>query len=113
MLVRMILSETDRRILQTIRDIRAVHHACTAGAVASQLRLSRTYVIQRCEIMRAVSLVNWTRMVGSLHCTDVYQSDVTDESVKKVVKRGRPSGTKTTPVTTMDDARESADSHSS
>ncbi len=104
MLVFMILTEADRRILLGIREIREHHHACTASAVAGHLRLSKTYVIQRCEIMRAAGLIEWTRMVGSLRCTDVDQSVVTEGSVKNAVKRGRPSGTNTKAATTDGDA---------
>lgn len=61
------MNEIDGQILETIDRIRETNHACTAGAVADSLRMSKSWIVQRCEIMRAAGLVDWTPMSGSLH----------------------------------------------
>lgn len=61
------MSNIDEQILDTIDRIRAENHACTAGAVADRLRMSKSWIVQRCEIMRAAGIVDWTPMAGSLH----------------------------------------------
>lgn len=57
----------DEQILETIAYIRKINNACTAGAVSNHLRLSKSYVVQRCDVLRAAGLVDWTSMAGSLH----------------------------------------------
>lgn len=60
------LSPLDKSIIATINMVRAEHHACTAGAVALRLQLSKSYIINRCEILRASGVITWTSFPGSL-----------------------------------------------
>jgi hypothetical protein len=61
------MKSLDEQILDAIDQVRARNHACTAGAVAAQLQLSKSWIVQRCEVMRAAGVVDWTPMAGSLH----------------------------------------------
>jgi len=73
------MTEIEEKIIAVIKATRAEHHACTAGYVANQLGVSKSWVIDRCERMRAQGLVAWTSFPGSLR--------VIDESVPAVTKK--------------------------
>lgn len=61
------LHRIDDEIVAAIGQIRAIHQACTAGAVAAALGMGdKSYVVRRCEAMRGTR-VQWTTMSGSLH----------------------------------------------
>jgi hypothetical protein len=73
--------EIDNQILTTIDEIRAINHACTAGAVSDRLRMSKSYIVQRCEILRAAGQVGWTSMAGSLHRVTPIAVDATVDTL--------------------------------
>lgn len=60
------LLEIDRQILTSIDNCRRIHDACTAGWIANNLRMSKSYIVQRCALMREAGLITWTTMPGSL-----------------------------------------------
>jgi DNA-binding IclR family transcriptional regulator len=64
------MTEIEEQIIAVIKATRAEHHACTAGYVANQLGVSKSWVISCCERMRAKGLVAWTSFPGSLRVVD-------------------------------------------
>ena len=65
------LAEIETQILDQIDITRADHHACTAGHIAAQLGVSKSWIVARCEHLKELGLVDWTPMAGSLHRTNV------------------------------------------
>jgi hypothetical protein len=62
------LREIDHRVMAAIKAQRDLHHAATAGRVALDLKVSKTYVIQVCERLKTYGYVSWSPNVpGSLH----------------------------------------------
>jgi hypothetical protein len=57
----------DVAIIEQINALRSVHQACTARAVANQLRMSPDVVRYRLQKMQGDGLVEWTEMPGSLY----------------------------------------------
>lgn len=65
------LREIDHRVIEAIRQQRERHHAATAGRVALDLKVSKTYIVQVCERLKTFGYVGWSPGVpGSLHLTD-------------------------------------------
>lgn len=62
------LLTVDHEILTVIAQMRREHHACTGASVAQALKLSRTWVFQRCSLLREAGYITWTAMPGSLRC---------------------------------------------
>lgn len=71
------MATIDDQICATIDAIRAANGACTAGAVATELKVSKTWVVQRCELMRLGGRVTWTSMAGSLRVVTSVTTDTT------------------------------------
>ena len=62
------MRKIDEQVLDAIRTMRAEHHAATAGRIALNLRVSKQYVVQSCERLKSLGLVDWTpNFAGSLH----------------------------------------------
>jgi len=63
------LTQIQRKVLEAIEDIRAEHHACSAGQIAGRLgNISRSYITQICGQLKALGLVDWSKDIpGSLH----------------------------------------------
>lgn len=75
------LREIDRRVMTAIKDQRDKHHAATAGRVALDLKVSKTYVVQVCERLKALGLVDWSPNVpGSLHLVETASPPPASES---------------------------------
>jgi hypothetical protein len=64
------MTEIEEQIIAIIKATRAEHHACTAGHVALQLGVSKSWIVTCCERMRAQGLVTWTSFPGSLHIVE-------------------------------------------
>lgn len=65
------LREIDHRVMAAIKDQRDKHHAATAGRVALDLHVSKTYVVQVCERLKSFGYVDWSPNVpGSLHLVE-------------------------------------------
>ena len=65
------MRKIDEQVLDAIRTMRAKHHAATAGRIALELRVSKQYVVQACERLKSLGLVDWTpNFAGSLHLVD-------------------------------------------
>ena len=64
------MTNVDQKILDTITEIRRQHNACTARAVAAQLRMSADMIRYRVDQMRKAGLVTWTEVPGSLTRND-------------------------------------------
>jgi hypothetical protein len=60
----------DEQIQQTIVQLREIHHACTARAVAHTLGASPDVVRYRCSVLRDRGFVTWDDMPGSLRLVD-------------------------------------------
>ena len=58
-----------QRILQTIRDVRNEHSACTAREVARRMKLNAGLLGKQLLNLRTADLVTWTEMAGSLKLT--------------------------------------------
>ena len=71
-------SNIDRKILDTITLLRDKHHACTARAVGSHLRISADVIRHRVNILRKHNLVDWNAMPGSLRV--ISQQETVPES---------------------------------
>ena len=56
----------DDAIIQTIEQIRREHHACTLGALAARMQLSKTYVHEMVTELSKQGVVTWTDVPGSL-----------------------------------------------
>ena len=82
------LSPLDKRIIAQINDIRALNNCCTAGEVARRMQLSRSYIIQRCEVLRAAGILDWTRMAGSLVVTVAHAANTTEGTAQVIVASG-------------------------
>lgn len=62
------MRKIDEQVLDAIRTMRAEHHAATAGRIALNLKVSKQYVVQSCERLKSLGLVDWTpNFAGSLH----------------------------------------------
>ena len=61
------LSDRDRSVIAAIDSVRALHHACTAAAVADLLHVSRAYMSEVMHDMISRGLLTFTpEMPGSL-----------------------------------------------
>lgn len=65
------LTEFDVLLMTTIDKARDQHQACTGGAVATAIHMSRSYVFQRLALLREAGYVTWTAMPGSLRVIPV------------------------------------------
>jgi len=60
------MKNVDLAIVKAITEIRQKNQACTARAVANQLRMSPDVVRYRCDNLKREDIVTWTPMPGSL-----------------------------------------------
>lgn len=106
-LVHMELLQIDREILVMIDRLRTEHQACTGAAVAQMLKMSRTYIFQRCSLLREAGHVTWTQMPGSLRLVATPTVSATEpatptdrlEPVTVNDSETEPTGPNPTPVT--------------
>lgn len=81
--------QIDKRVVETIRKIRDRHGACTARAVANELRLSPNVVRYRCEALRQAGEVNWTPMPGSLHVIESVDDQLLDAKLLVLARKNK------------------------
>ena len=60
----------DEQIQVKIVELREIHHACTARAVANVLGASPDVIRYRCSVLRDRGLIIWDDMPGSLRIVD-------------------------------------------
>lgn len=72
------VEQINQRVLTTIRSIRERHGACTARAVANELRMSPDAIRYRCQALRDAGRVNWTDMPGSLHVVEPIEDQLAE-----------------------------------
>lgn len=82
------VTEIQDQIIDRIRAIRATHHACTAGEVARQLGVSKSWVVQQCDLLRERGVVAWTTFPGSLHLIE--DSELHEDGGARLVEGTRP-----------------------
>lgn len=64
------MTNVDKKILQTITELRQEFNACTARAVAGKIRMNPDAVRYRMNDLRNKGLVQWNALPGSLIRTD-------------------------------------------
>lgn len=64
-------AELDRKILDTIVEVRAEHEACTGGEVARRLRLDRDMVKYRIQQLKKQGIIDYSEIPGSVRLVPV------------------------------------------